>query len=160
MGSSLFMAGKDLPLDRSVLTEISIHPKWAGLGIDEINRRVKRALWGDQEEMREEFDLLANEHSPVWYRGFVELSEQKICKTLEKSLKLLNGKMMVVGHTPQFNGKILGRCKSSIGMPQLFVIDVGISSAYISGCAALEILISDDRMHIRALYPNGKVVEY
>ena len=55
---------------------------------------------------------------------------------------------MVIGHTPQFNGRILPRCDNMV-----FVIDVGISEYYGSHRAALEI-IGDQ---VNAIYPEGKI---
>jgi hypothetical protein len=54
---------------------------------------------------------------------------------------------MVVGHTPQMNGKILKRCGG-----RFMVVDVGISHAYGRNAAALE-LAGDEAF---ALYPQGK----
>ena len=71
---------------------------------------------------------------------------------------------MVVGHTPQFNGRILPRCSNELGQPQFYVIDVAISSAYNSaGSGALEILYYDNDgidVEVRALYLDEKVRFY
>jgi hypothetical protein len=55
---------------------------------------------------------------------------------------------MVVGHTPQLNGKVLSRCSG-----KLFVIDVGISRAYGGHLAALSI---NDGV-VSALYKGNTV---
>ena len=52
---------------------------------------------------------------------------------------------MVVGHTPQLNGRILSRCKG-----KFFVIDVGISRVYGGNSAAMEII--GDKIYAR--YPS------
>lgn len=57
---------------------------------------------------------------------------------------------MVVGHTPQVDGRILPRCQGKV-----YVIDVGISRVYGGNHAALEILPDDT---VRGLYPNQKPV--
>jgi hypothetical protein len=58
----------------------------------------------------------------------------------------IQAKRMVVGHTPQLNGKILPRCRGRV-----YVIDVGISRVYGGNHAALDILPDGT---VRAIYPN------
>ncbi len=84
--------------------------------------------------------------------------EKQACNNLKKALEILDADRMVIGHTPQENGKILARCKGP-NHHRLFVIDVAISKAYGSlGSAALEMLYySDGSLDINAIYKNGKV---
>lgn len=56
---------------------------------------------------------------------------------------------MVVGHTPQLDGRILSRCKG-----KFFVIDVGISRVYGGNSASLEIV--QDKVY--AVYPNRRIL--
>jgi hypothetical protein len=55
---------------------------------------------------------------------------------------------MVIGHTPQLDGRILPRCQGKV-----FVIDVGISRVYGGNQGAMDILPDGS---VRALYPNKK----
>ncbi|KAJ3124190.1 hypothetical protein HK100_011318 [Physocladia obscura] len=115
----------------SVFVHGGITSEWAQLGVDGLNNHVHNAL----KEPRWR-DSVFGSNGPFWYRGYALENEDVVCKPLKKALKLLKAKRMIIGHTPQLESKeILSRCNG-----QVFVIDVGISSAYGANCAALEIV--------------------
>ncbi|KAJ3075145.1 hypothetical protein HDU98_009099 [Podochytrium sp. JEL0797] len=118
-------------VEGTVFVHGGITPEWAALGVDGLNERVRRSMAG--KKWREP---VFGGDGPFWYRGYAMEREAVVCGVLRKALKLLGVKRMVVGHTPQYEtGEILSRCDG-----QVFVIDVGISSAYGANCAALEIV--------------------
>ncbi|KAJ3284737.1 hypothetical protein HDU79_007891 [Rhizoclosmatium sp. JEL0117] len=133
-----------LELDGTVFVHGGITPDWAQLGVDGMNKQVRDAM-----QRKSWRDPIFGGDGPFWYRGYALDREAVVCKELKKALKYLGAKRMVIGHTPQYeNGQILSRCNGSV-----FVIDVGISSAYGANCAALEI-VGDT---VTALYcVNGK----
>jgi len=119
---------------------------WAKEGIEKMNSRTKKALKAENSGKKE---ALFDGYGPLWYRGYaVEPEKGKICKDLRSALKAMNAKRMIIGHTPQQNGRILPRCNNMV-----FVIDVGISRVYGGHRAALEI-IGDQ---VNAIYKNGKI---
>ena len=91
--------------------------------IDKINNLMKYYLNGntDLENTKEFKELFLEDKSILWYREF---SNDKVnCTLLRKSLKNLNAKYMVVGHTPQDN--INSKCKN-----QIWRIDTAMSEAF------------------------------
>ncbi|KAJ3329270.1 hypothetical protein HDU76_008257 [Blyttiomyces sp. JEL0837] len=141
--------------DNTVFMHGGITSEWARLGLVELGigneQFVERGRAVDGlnqragKSMEREFwrDTVFGGDGPLWYRGFAMENEITMCKHLDKALKIIGAKRMVIGHTPQESGQILSRCNGKV-----FVIDVGISRAYYSGCAVLEIV--GDR--VTALY--------
>lgn len=66
-------------------------------------------------------ELFLNQGSLLWTRRYSDFNPD--CKSLYKSLKLLNSKHMVVGHTPQ--NEINSKCSGMI-----WRIDIGMSGAF------------------------------
>jgi hypothetical protein len=89
------------------------------------------------------------DEGPLWYRGYLLNDEVIACQEIEQTLKKMDGKRMIMGHTTQENGKIHSRCNGKI-----IGIDTGISSHYGGHNAAIEIV--EDKIY--ALYPNKKIL--
>ena len=116
-----------------------ISPKYASLGADEINSRVRASLRALDTGERA---IINDPLGPLWYRGLITpgdavgglatpaTPEQQ----LGLALKGLSATRLVVGHTPQVRGisvRFGGR---------LIAIDTGISSAYGGKLSYLEII--------------------
>lgn len=110
---------------------------------------------------------------PVWYRGQALDDHKTMCKNLVTVLSANRASKLVVGHTPQTNGKVLHRvCYGENGIPifdrktnetyQVFVVDVGISKFYGGNVGALNISysVTDNKKHIlqkvSSIYLNSK----
>jgi hypothetical protein len=124
------------------------HPNWSSMMVKGMNEITHKALNELDPEDLYSIGLFGND-GPLWYRGYALAPESSVCQVLDHALKLLNATRMVVGHTPQMDGKVLSRCEQKV-----FVIDVGISRVYGGHSAALEIQGSQ----VTALYPNKRVV--
>lgn len=118
--------------------------------VDYINRVGRNALITDHEDSSQSQAIFGNE-GPLWDREVVSAAMAGDCTRVEKSLQLLGANRMVVGHTPQSNGKIGSFCKAS-----MIDIDVGISGAMSSGCAAIEIGLDGE---VYAVYPGDERVK-
>ncbi|RME24699.1 MAG: metallophosphatase [Deltaproteobacteria bacterium] len=127
-------------VDDTVFVHGGIGERFAALGVAGINAQVDRALHGQAPP-----DILG-EDGPLWNRALVMAPEPLACAELGRSLAALGARRMVVGHTPQPDGRILSRCNG-----QLLDIDTGISPYYGRHLAALEIVDGD----ARAIYPEG-----
>ncbi|KAI8906449.1 Metallo-dependent phosphatase-like protein [Gorgonomyces haynaldii] len=123
------------------------HPKYAKLGVEEMNKQSDKGVTLSPEEMWH-YQLFGGE-GPLWYRGYAQDPEASVCPLLQQALVDLNATRMVIGHTPQMNGQILPRCNGRV-----FVIDVGISRVYGGHSAALE--ITQDKVY--ALYRHQRLL--
>ncbi|GAB0496520.1 hypothetical protein MMPV_007832 [Pyropia vietnamensis] len=97
-----------------------------------MNRGCREWLLGVAEKPA----VLRGGSSPVWSRHYSRVglkSDSPECDSLGQSLKLLNVKRMVVGHTPQMAG-ISGACDGRV-----WRIDTGMAKAYGGMTEALEI---------------------
>lgn len=97
-----------------------------------MNRGCREWLLGVAEKPA----VLRGGSSPVWSRHYSRVglrSDAPECGSLGQSLKLLNVKRMVVGHTPQMAG-INGACDGRV-----WRIDTGMAKAYGGMTEALEI---------------------
>ena len=110
------------------------------------------------------FARLSQAGGPLWFRDYAipcppgggeacPESEQ-LCEGLADILKDVGAEAMVVGHTIQEDGSILKRCPGPTGQPRLFVIDVGMSRAYLGHLAALEC----QGGVVAGLYPHGREI--
>ncbi|KAJ3110470.1 hypothetical protein HDU96_006601 [Phlyctochytrium bullatum] len=117
-------------VDDTIFVHGGVHPMWKDLGIDGINEAAKQSMLNGKF-----FDngVLGGE-GVLWYRGYAQEHEGFVCGKLVNTLIALRAKRMVMGHTPQMNGRILSRCNH-----MALIVDVGISSAYGGNCAALKI---------------------
>ena len=97
-----------------------IHPDYASLGVEKINTEIKTALKSGTSNA-----AILGSNGPLWYRDYIQAPEASACPLLQKALKALDAKRMVVGHTTQRNGQIRSRCNN-----QIIVIDTGISAHY------------------------------
>ncbi|PWN52085.1 Metallo-dependent phosphatase [Violaceomyces palustris] len=112
-----------------------ITSRYAGIGIDEINRVGRSLLRKGLEDpepsgryphgvTRDEMDLWS-EDGPLWYRGYAYNDNDAACKEAHEATQSLGVKHLVMGHTPHFKGFVV-RCPSS----EILLIDTGISRAY------------------------------
>lgn len=127
----------------TVFVHGGISQKYAEIGIEDINTRVRQAL-----SNRSKTEILSSD-GPLWYRGYLNHEEEQACTELTKALALLDAKRMVVGHTTQRSGQIAHRCNGA-----LIGIDTGISTHYGKNLSVLD-LSSDDA---RAIYA-GKTMD-
>lgn len=133
-----------IKIGETVFVHGGIHPNFAKLGVDGINEETQKAIRSGQYQ----HDILGS-NGPLWFRDYILAPEESACPLLEKSLKILDVKRMVVGHTTQRNGQILSRCNHKI-----IVIDTGISAHYGGNTAFLKI----EESRITAYYSNTSEV--
>jgi len=127
-------------VEGTIFAHGGVKPEVARLGLETINNGVRNEMFsGDRR-------LTAGE-GPLWFRGFVQAPEETACPLLEESLRLLEAKRMVVGHTTQRQGRILSRCDGKLN-----VIDIGISDHYGGNVGFWESVNGD----ARAVYLNQR----
>ncbi len=71
--------------------------------------------------------LLHDPNGVLWYRGYAEKAEHKICPDVSAVLRKLGAKQMVVGHNVVPGGKPRVLCQDS-----LYMMDVGMSVGYLN----------------------------
>lgn len=81
---------------------------------------------------REEARLYGGD-GPLWYRGWADEDDRKMCRMVDEVLEKTGTRRMVMGHTPQFDS-IAARCDGKV-----LIIDTGISHAYGGVLSALSI---------------------
>ncbi|EGN91917.1 hypothetical protein SERLA73DRAFT_191838 [Serpula lacrymans var. lacrymans S7.3] len=81
---------------------------------------------------REEVRLYGSD-GPLWYRGWAESEEAKICSQIDEVLQKTGTRRMIMGHTPNFE-HVVSRCEG-----KAIIIDTGISHAYGGVLSALSI---------------------
>ncbi|SOV16529.1 shewanella-like protein phosphatase 2 [Plasmodium sp. gorilla clade G2] len=114
-----------------LFSHASIMPYFAKYGIDEINNEGKNEIKNNCELFKlkkrsgQRFCVCCL-HGPTFNRYFARARElpfrNHVCKSLSKTLKKLNAKKLVNGHTIQRNKKVNEYCKGS-----LILADTGIS---------------------------------
>lgn len=99
------------------------------LAVDALNAAVRRRLsnrtWT---EIRDDNSSYFAEAGPLWTRRLARSLDSGLCVELEQSLRIFGAMRMVVGHTPQADGKVHQRCRG-----RLILADTLISSAYEGG---------------------------
>jgi hypothetical protein len=133
LGSYLSNLPVAVLVDSTVFFHGGASLKWSELTIAGLNQVAQNALHHLSPEQLKLVGLFGFD-GPLWYRDYVKGDERIVCNELKSALKKLNATRMVVGHTPQLDGRVLSRCEN-----RLFVIDVGISRVYGGHFAALSI---------------------
>lgn len=144
----------------TVFVHAGVASKYAKMGIQTMNEVIRKALIELDVMDLWKFELFGVE-GPVWYRGWAQDPEKSICSSVEKVLKQMGAKRMVMGHTPQLEGKILRRCGGRI-----YVVDIGISTYYGANLGVMEIKRQigkgkdgKDKVleTVYGIYPEGRV---
>lgn len=144
VGDNIFVHGG---LNPQHLTFGGRHPKEAVKMLAELNRDTSRFLCGVSKLPV----VMQGGASPVWLRDYSRVSVaagSSACRTLQETLKMVNAKRMIVGHTPQLQG-INSACGGRV-----WRIDTGMSKAYGGVPEAIEIR---RRGGIRIFTPMGVV---
>lgn len=95
--------------------------------INKINILLRKFLLNKLEkEDINDFNNIYKDNGIIWYRGYMSNNNNN-CEELNKVLKKMDGKRMIVGHTVQING-ISTKCKKYAR--HLYGIDVGLSRAF------------------------------
>jgi hypothetical protein len=90
-----------LKLDNFLFLHGGLLPKYAEMGIDNLNEEIKHWLEGSSKIPPE---WAKSEDGPLWLRDFSKGNpEPKVCALLNETLKMTKTKFMVVGHTIQPN---------------------------------------------------------
>jgi hypothetical protein len=90
-----------LKLGDTLFSHSALTPKWARLGIEGLNEEALRewheapAFYGDLPKQ----SVLCHNQGPLWNRTLLVKESAKTRQQLSSSLKLLEAKRMVVGHT-------------------------------------------------------------
>ncbi|MEC7987686.1 MAG: metallophosphoesterase [Myxococcota bacterium] len=130
-------------VDDTVFVHGGISEQYAQLGVEGINNQAIDALTKGIKA-----PILSSE-GPLWYRAYLQAPESIACDELDRALKSLNAKRMVVGHTTQRDGKVAVRCQG-----RLLGIDTGISKHYGSHLSFVEFTATS--AHI--VYPTGRQI--
>ncbi|MBX3230204.1 MAG: metallophosphoesterase [Labilithrix sp.] len=117
VGDSLFVHG-------------GILPKHVRAGLDRVNTETREWLKGERRKPPKEIEAV---DGPLWTRMYSEAPGAQECATLAETLKLLNAKRLVMGHTPQ-KPDIAPCCDG-----QGWRIDTGMSKYYQGNVEVLEI---------------------
>ena len=115
----------------SVFAHAGVLPEHANRGLDAINAETMRWLRGEGEISP---DIIQGDDSPVWTRRFCQDPGPADCSVAEETLKRLDVKRMVVGHTVHTEG-IVRNCDGKV-----WCIDVGMAAYYGGHAEALEIV--------------------
>ncbi|KAJ3085599.1 hypothetical protein HK102_014016 [Quaeritorhiza haematococci] len=169
-------------IDGTLFVHGGITPEYAKTPLDDLNSAARNALYASSMDMYD-FDIFVHEKGPLRYRDYADadIGEENVCPLVDETLALLqktNGlqiERIVVGHTPQPNGRILARCRDPKDSsdpvffdlaPRVYVIDVAISEAIESpthGKVALEIIRGKDpatgehrTISVKALYEEDQ----
>lgn len=122
-------------VDDTVFAHGGVHPEFAAMGIDAINRAAQDHYFDPLTAKHPVHD----ENGPTWFRGYSKLPEAEACALLDEALTSMGASRMVVGHTTS-RGDVNVRCDG-----KLAVIDVGISAHYGHHLAAWESIDGDAR---------------
>jgi hypothetical protein len=146
--------GKEHGLDEPVLyVHAGLLPAVAELSAptsEAFNSLFKTSLFNrTAQEMPNDFALfsLLGGDGPFWTRRLATDNDEGVCSELASTLSRFGASRMVVGHTPQIDGRIHHRCDG-----RLVLADTLISDAYtgVSNPSAVEVLPSGQAF---AVYP-------
>ena len=106
--------------------------------VKEVNNVLEAYLKGQRKYEDTLFQDIYGSNGIIWFREF---SKGDNCCALEKALKNLDAKRMIVGHTPQKNG-ITNYCKQY--NKSIWAIDVGLSRAFDTKVNCQYLVIEND----------------
>ena len=109
-----------LKLGPYVFVHGGVLPKYARLGIENLNREASQWMEGKRERPH----WITDSNGPLWVRYFSKKTTTSHCDMLKESLKILGAKKMFVAHSVQENG-INTACEGRVVRT-----DTGISSYY------------------------------
>lgn len=124
-----------LQLGETIYVHGGVTPYWARYGIDRINEEVRQWFSGRTDEPVSTLGMDPGNHddSVMMSRHFSRDVDQADCAMLEESLRILEARRMIVGHSVQ--DSITGRCNE-----QVWAVDVGMSRYYGGAVQVLEIV--------------------
>jgi len=143
----------------SLFAHAGLTPKFAQMGIDNINRQAREILvnapsfaelyqMGLKNQTHPLYnDPILSDGGPLWIRDYSMKDESSICPEIETTLQMVNAKRMIIGHTVQNYGEIHSRCNG-----KLILIDIGLSYCYGSYFGYVE--IKNDVNEVWAVYKN------
>ena len=114
----------------SIFVHGGVLPKHVKTGLDGINEDTRKWLLGEKRTAPKE---LTSEDGPLWTRMYSAAPGASECAVLDETLKALNAKRMVMGHTPQ-KPDISPACNE-----KAWRIDVGMSKFYGGQIQVLEL---------------------
>jgi Calcineurin-like phosphoesterase len=114
----------------SIFVHGGVLPKHVRAGLDEINEGTRKWLLGERRSLPKE---ITSEDGLLWTRMYSTAPGATECATLDETLKALNAKRMVMGHTPQ-KPDISPACND-----RAWRIDVGMSKFYGGRVQVLEL---------------------
>ncbi len=120
-----------------------ILPKHVKSGLDAMNEGTRKWLLGETRTLPKE---ITAEDGPLWTRMYSAAPGESECITLDATLRSLNAKRMVMGHTPQ-KPDISPACNE-----KAWRIDTGMSKAYAGQVQVLEIRGDD----VKVLKESGQ----
>jgi len=112
--------------------------------VKEINNVLELYLTGKKLYQDRLFQDIYGSNGIIWFRDFSKSNDN--CSLLTKTLKNLNAKRMIVGHTPQSNG-ITNYCRKF--NESLWAIDVGLSRAFNTKQHCQYLVIENNKPKIR-----------
>jgi len=121
-------------IDDIIFVHAGLRAEFATLGIDNINNSLHELLMNTpyNDDVCQTSPLFGEEG--IFLTEFLENPNEEVCEEITKVLEMTNTKRMVVGHTPQEDGKIKNLCDN-----KLIMTDIGITDYYGSRFGYLEI---------------------
>lgn len=113
-----------------------------------LNRIGRKAIAGGESVLRWSDSPILGRSGPLWTRELSLDSEATACQKLDEVLQTFGAARMVVGHTPQIDGRVHTRCGG-----RLVLGDTLISAAYtgVGHPSAVEVRSDGSMM---AVYPE------
>ena len=119
----------------AVFTHAGIRPRYATLGLDELNRQCREWLLGKAKPP----EWIGASKGPMWSRDFSDEVDDDDCGMIARTLEILGARHKVIGHT--VHDGITSYCDGRI-----WCIDTGMSSAYGGDVQVLEICDGEFRV--------------